>query len=47
VRITSPSCNIAVDRDLTARSRATRSWRIASTIPVVAFGVTVLAPLKT
>lgn len=40
VRIRSPSCSMATDRDLTALSRATRSWRIASTIPVVCFGVT-------
>ena len=40
VRMRSPSCTIATDRDFTALSRATRSWRIDSTIPVVCFGVT-------
>ena len=37
---------MATERDFTALSRATRIWRIASTIPVVCFGVTVATRLS-
>jgi len=44
VTITSESWQSAALRALTAPSRATRSWRIDATMPVVVFGIALASP---